>query len=77
MNVIKGYPDLVCNITNGYYSGLAIEIKRPKTATQTKGYLSKEQKEWRRFLDKCGMLYVVCYSAQQIMTETIKYMGDV
>ena len=77
MGTRKGYPDLVCHIPNKNHNGIAMELKRPKTVSQQKGYLSKEQKEWRNHIEICGGLFVVCYSVQEIIDTVLKYMEDV
>jgi hypothetical protein len=77
MNVIPGFPDFYYVVPSEFYTGLACELKRPKTASQRAGTMSPEQKEWKQFMENVGIKYVICYSVQDVVNTVIKYMGDV
>lgn len=77
MNVIKGYPDYLLDLPSKEWNGLRIELKKPKTATQQKGYLSPEQKEWKAFFKVCNIRYEVCYSVQEVVDYVLEYMEGI
>lgn len=77
MNVIKGYPDLLLDLPRCGFNGLRIEIKRPKTALQSKGRLTKEQKAWQTyFKEHCNIDYVVLDDMDDIVNYVMNYMEN-
>ena len=65
--VKRGVPDIFIPFANNGYHGLWIETK---TST---GQLSKEQKEYKSFLENQGYLHKVCRSTFEMIYETEVY----
>ena len=61
---MKGVPDIIVISDGGYMIG--IEVKKPKTATSPKTYLSKEQKEFKRRCEEVGAEYYVIRSVDEL-----------
>lgn len=76
----KGVPDILC-FAHGVGSqgqpcnGLAIEMKRPKSETSSKGTLKPEQKAWLLSLTEEGWCCHVCYSAEEAWNVLANYRG--
>jgi len=64
----KGFPDLqICEARGGYF-GMYIEIKTHK------GYPTKEQKEWIKYLNEKNYYAVVAKGLPMVLDEIDKYM---
>lgn len=55
----------------GPFTSLAVEMKTPK------GSQSKEQKEWQRFFEAAGGMYIVIRSYDDFVSEVTKYIDGV
>lgn len=69
-----GIADLFLPYPNKEYSGLYIEMKRPKTSTSVKGKLSDSQREFLDYANSVGYKAVICYGAQEAILEIKKYL---
>lgn len=65
----KGVPDIECMVSMPPYSGLHIEMKKPKGVPSD---VKPEQKEMMARLDKCGRKTVIAYGQE----EAWKYLMD-
>lgn len=80
MGKSKGVPDLFIPISNKYYHGLFIELKRQiktlKNGMKSKSVpeTSKEQEEWIQKLKEQGYQAVVCYGASEAIDLIEEYM---
>ena len=81
MGLQKGCPDIMLFEPRSIYHALFIELKRPElrdyelNVYQTKGVLSKEQKNWIEKLNARGFKAVVCYGADEAIREIDSYMN--
>lgn len=64
-----GVPDLIIPYRSGGYGSLAIEMKKKG------GTVKPKQKEWHEFLRGQGYQVSVCYSADEAIATTIRYMN--
>lgn len=65
----KGIWDINIDVPRGTYHGARIEVKT------SKGYLSKDQKEYKiRYINQ-GYLPVVCRSCDELWKFTLDYIG--
>lgn len=65
----RGVPDIFVPIPSKGYHGLFIEMKKPK---HLKPSISKEQKQYLKFLNKQGYKAIVCYGfehAKQVICD--------
>lgn len=67
-----GVPDMMLLVKRGEYSGLIIELKRPKDKGKRAGVVSDDQEIWLEFLKLQGYGTIVCYGFE----ETIKNLMD-
>jgi hypothetical protein len=74
MGVKAGVPDIFLPIENAVWSGLWIEMKRPKVDKQKAGIISDEQEEWIAFL-RLRYLVIIAYSWEQARDYLIEYLG--
>jgi hypothetical protein len=65
----SGVPDIHLPVKRGKYIGLWIEMKWGKNVT------SATQKQWLDSLAKQGHFCVVCYSAEEAIAMTVKYLS--
>ena len=72
--VKPGVPDIMLPIKRGPYSGLWLELKRPKTEGKEKGYATSEQKEWIAYLRTQGYGAAVCTGFIQARDMIIEYL---
>ncbi len=70
-----GTPDIYLPYPNSKYSGLWIEMKRPKTTKSPKGVLSNEQKKWLEYLNKVGYRAIVAYGYEEAVAELKNYLS--
>jgi len=81
--LMAGVPDLCIPVSNKYYHGLYIEMKRrpkrlkngKKSVTHTK--VSPEQEKWLRELNERGYYAVVCYGEDEAIEIIDEYMENV
>ncbi len=64
----KGVPDLLLPLMRGGYGALWIELKAPK------GVTSLEQREWIATLRSLGYACCVCYSLDEAIKQTERYL---
>lgn len=64
----RGVPDIVLPFNNGNYSGLYIELKT------IKGYASKEQKEYIKFLSENNYKAIICRGANEAIDAISEYL---
>ena len=69
-----GVFDLFLPHANCGYHGLYIEMKRPKTANQTAGKVSDNQKDFYEYAMTNGYYPVYCYSWIEAVDILTKYM---
>lgn len=72
--VKPGVPDTCLPIRRGYYGGLWIENKRPKSAGKAAGVIGEDQPEWIEFLRSQGFGACVCYGWEQARDAIISYL---
>ena len=65
----KGIPDIFLPYPSKGYHGLYIEVKRIEG-----GVLSKDQKEWKEYLNSVNYLSVVCKGAKEGIETIKKYL---
>lgn len=64
----KGFPDVVCFISNGSHHGLIMEFKvKPNKTTP-------EQEDWLERLDRAGYLALVVWSAEEAIAVLDGYL---
>jgi hypothetical protein len=63
----KGFPDLICTIRSGEFSGLAIELKAPG------GRVTNEQTAWLDHLASQGWLTALCFGLEAAQQTIITY----
>jgi hypothetical protein len=73
--VRSGVPDIFLPAAIDRWHGLFIEMKRPKTPTQTAGTLSSEQKIWIPALKELGYGVVVAYTWEQARDFILQYLN--
>ena len=73
--VKSGMPDLFLFVPTREFSGLWLEIKRPKTKEHAAGKLSKSQIEVMERLDGVGYCTAVCYSAIEAIDKIEMYLA--
>lgn len=73
----RGFPDIFLPLKTPLYSGLFIELKTKenKSLNIKKGKISVEQKDWLSYLCKNGYNAVVCYGADEAISEIRKYLA--
>ena len=69
-----GISDLFLPLPVNTYAGLYIEMKRPKTHNSAQGRLSEAQKEFLDYANSVGYKAVVCYGAEEAISEIQKYI---
>ena len=80
--LMAGVPDLCIPVSNKYYHGLYIEMKRrvktlksgKKSVSHTK--VSPEQEKWLTELNEHGYYAVVCYGADEAIEVIEEYMEN-
>ena len=76
MGVKTGVSDILLPVCKGAYSGLWIELKRPKSVGKAKGVTADEQSEWIEKMKLQCFGGMVCYgweSARDTILEYLKY----
>lgn len=73
--VKPGVPDVFLDLPRNGYHGLRIEMKRPKTDSQSAGRTSGEQDIWLAMLKNEGYCVYVCYSWEEARDKIIDYIG--
>lgn len=75
--VKAGVPDILCfeRSGDGIRCGLAIEMKRPKTAISRAGTVSDSQQGWLDGLRDCSWEVAVCYSAEEAWDKLMGHLG--
>jgi len=68
---VKGFPDLFIYHPTMTKNGMAIELK-----ADSKGYASKEQKEWIKKLNDRGYYAVVCKGFDAAIEEITRYLNE-
>lgn len=71
----RGVYDLFLAYPLDGFSGLWLEMKRPKVGTRRAGTLSKEQKQFKKDMDKVGFKCVECWSLKEFLHETKIYLS--
>lgn len=71
-----GVPDIFLPAKNARYSGLYIELKRPKVAGSSAGRLSEAQGEFLAWANSQGYLGVVCYGADEAINILLDYLKE-
>ena len=74
--VLAGVPDMMLAIPRGQYSGLFIELKRPKVQGKPNPSTSIAQQEMIIKLNEVGYLAVVCYGYDQTVTCVNDYLNN-
>lgn len=69
-----GVPDLFICVPRGTYHGLFIEMKTPKRRASTIA-VSDHQLCWINNLNNSGYLAIVCFGADEALTEIDKYFS--
>lgn len=69
-----GVADMLLLVPSPQYHGLALEFKRPKTATGDKTYQSPEQKAWQQAVEAQGYRYEVVRSFDEFKTLIDEYL---
>ena len=64
-----GVPDMVIPYRTSEYGGLYVEMKKKG------GRVKPNQAEWHRFLESQNYFVQVCYSADEAIACTIRYMN--
>lgn len=80
MGMKTGVLDILLPVKREPFSGLFIELKRPKTKTQRAGTTSTAQDEWIDDLKAQGFGAIICYSfeeARKIICEYLDYRPPV
>ena len=72
--VRAGFPDLFLFVKNANYSGLAIELKRPRVSGKQKPKTTDKQKEWLERLSHAGYCAVVCYGFDDAKDTICRYL---
>lgn len=74
--LVKGIPDIQLALPRNGFMGMFIEMKRPdiKAINQTKGVLSKSQKEMLELLNQNGYCAKVAYGAAEAFEILQEYM---
>lgn len=70
-----GFPDICLPVANKTCHALYIELKRPKTLTQSKGSVSQEQRVIRAKLAAQGNCVEVCYNWMDACNFILHYLG--
>ena len=70
----SGVLDICLPVRRGPWNMLWIELKRPKTDTQTAGKVSKEQLEWIDYFKSIGCGACVCVGWHEARETIIKYL---
>ena len=68
---VKGFPDLFLYHPTSKHCGMAIELK-----ADSKGYASKEQKEWIKSLNDRGYYAVVCKGFDVAIEQITNYLNE-
>lgn len=68
-NEMAGYPDLTAFLKSNPKQMFCIEVKSEK------GQLSKDQKSWKKFLQRHSIPVIVCRSLQQTI-DTLREMEE-
>lgn len=67
--VMAGVPDLCIPVARGGFHGLYIELKRDKKST-----VGKSQRYWQSLLNEQGYLALVCYGADEAISQIDRYV---
>jgi len=67
----KGIPDIECFVAHGGYTGLHIELKKPKGVPSD---VTKEQHEKMALLTKCGRKCVIAFGYEQAWKMLLNYL---
>lgn len=75
----KGVPDIFLPVASfdkyaNTYSGLFIELKRPKTENKLEGRASKEQCKWAEALEAQSYLVKLCYGWEAAKIVLLDYL---
>ena len=73
--VKAGVLDIFLPFANGGFHGMFIEMKRPKTDTQTAGKVSKEQIDFGQKMLVNGYWCVACFTWQEAAKSIEKYLS--
>lgn len=68
-NEMSGFPDITAFLKSDPKQMICIEVKSEK------GYLSKDQKKWKKFLEKHSIPVLVCRSLQETI-DALKEMEE-
>lgn len=71
--VRKGFPDNFIVGARKGFNGLFIELKRN---SKTLSKVSREQKQWLRYLNNNGYKAIVCYGAEEAIREIKNYLEE-
>lgn len=72
--VRAGVLDIGLDVARHGYHGLRIEMKRPKTPTQTAGVLSDAQEKRIDDLRADGYFVIVCYTWEEASATLVDYL---
>lgn len=73
--VKAGFPDIECIIAIAPFTGLHIEMKKPRKDGGKDRDVSKEQKEWMMRLEDCGRKCVVAFGRNEAWVYLCEYLG--
>jgi len=71
----SGVPDMFLPVKRGEFSGLWIELKRPKTDEKRQGQATPEQKIWIDFLKAQGYGAIICYGFEETIAVLQEYLN--